>query len=53
MTDDMVGRALDGLAMLLRVMFIGLCISVPLAIWKLIDIIIWIYHHIRISIETI
>lgn len=28
-----------------------LIISVPLAIWKLIDIAIWIYNHVQVSVK--
>jgi hypothetical protein len=31
-------------------LFITIIISVPLAVWKLIDILVWIYNHVNISI---
>jgi len=34
----------DGLGELLKGMFILLCISVPLGLWKMVDIIIWLCH---------
>jgi len=35
---------------LFKVVFYLLCVSVPLAAWKLIEIIIWLIKHISISI---
>ena len=32
-------------------MFILLCITVPLGIWKLIDIIIWLCHHVNVVVN--
>ncbi len=32
-------------------MALGLLIILPLGIWKLIEIIIWVFNHIRISIN--
>jgi hypothetical protein len=30
--------------------FILLCIFVPLGLWKLVDIVIWLYKHVSITI---
>ena len=35
----------------LELLFKILIISVPLAIWKLIDIAIWIYNHIQVTVK--
>jgi len=42
--SDAFGSVVDG-------MIIVLCISVPLGIWKLIDIIIWLIKHFRVTIQ--
>ena len=39
----------DGIVGAIKVLFITVCISVPLAIWKMIDIIIWICKHLSID----
>lgn len=39
----------DGIGSLINGLFIISVISVPLAIWKAVEIIIWLYHHISIS----
>lgn len=36
----------DGIGTLLLGMLIIIIVSVPLGIWKLIDIIIWLYKHV-------
>lgn len=41
-----IGQALESL---FRAAAIALCISVPLAIWKAVDIAIWLFTHVRIS----
>lgn len=39
---EVIGAAIKiGLALLV--------VSVPLAIWKLVDIAVWVYNHVRIS----
>jgi len=40
MFDD-IGKCLDGIVLIL-------IISVPLGIWKLVEIVIWLFHHIKI-----
>lgn len=40
----------DAVCGLLRLLTITILISVPLAIWKLIDIIIWICHHVKVGL---
>lgn len=37
---------IEGLALMFLVMAV---ITVPLAIWKLVDIAMWCFHHINIS----
>ncbi len=33
----------------LRVMFVMLCFSVPLGIWKLAEILYWLFTHVKVS----
>lgn len=40
----------QGFGEAIQLMFIILLLSVPLGLWKLIEIIIWIVQHIRIGI---
>lgn len=48
----MVGPGMfDGLAKLLKGLFVISLIFVPLGLWKLIEIIIWICGHFHISIN--
>lgn len=35
----------------LELVFKILIISVPLAIWKLIEIAIWVYDHVQVSVK--
>lgn len=43
-----IGEALDQLfASMIWVLFI----SIPLAIWKIIDIIVWVWNHVSIGIK--
>lgn len=39
----------DGLAQLVKAVGVILVVSVPLGIWKLVDIIVWLAHHVRVS----
>jgi len=39
----------DGIGDALTIMFVMLCISVPLGIWKMIDIIIWLCRHVSVN----
>jgi hypothetical protein len=41
----------DAVAKSFCVMLGLIVIFVPLGIWKLIDIIIWLYHHVSIGIK--
>lgn len=43
-----IGNAIDALWKLLLFLII---FALPLAIWKLVEIIIWIYNHISFSIK--
>ncbi len=42
-----IGDAIGGF---MAAMVLLLCVSVPLGLWKLIEIIIWICHHVSISL---
>ena len=44
------GPAVDGLVDLFNAMAIALCIFVLLGIWKLVEILIWCWNNINISI---
>jgi hypothetical protein len=48
MSYDRVGDAVVGT---METGFILLCIAVPLAIWKLVDIVIWLWRHIEIGVK--
>ena len=39
----------DGIGTFISAMMIALCISVPLGLWKLVEIIIWITKHVKIT----
>jgi hypothetical protein len=41
----------EGLGKILKASFIIMCITVPLAAWKLIDIAIWLFNHIEIGVK--
>lgn len=41
----------EGLGQVLKIGSLILCVSVPLGIWKLVDIIIWLCHHISIGLH--
>lgn len=47
----MYGNIGEGLASLVIYGGICLAVSVPLAIWKLVEIGIWCYNHIEIGIK--
>lgn len=40
----------NGLGTFLNTVLVIIAISVPLAIWKLIDIIIWIFNNVKIQV---
>lgn len=46
-----MGNIGDGIDLVFRLMFYGLIVSVPLAIWKLVDVVIWIFANIEIGIK--
>lgn len=46
-----IKEAIDSLASLMAIMTICLIIFVPLGLWKLIEIIIWLYHHVHLGIK--
>ena len=41
----------DAICNLFIAIVILLLISIPLAVWKLIDIVIWLYKHITITLQ--
>ena len=40
-----------GIEQLFMIMFVALCISVPLGVWKLVEVIIWVFKHVSITID--
>ncbi len=40
-----------GLSELFITMFILCCVTVPLGIWKIVDIVIWIIKHVNVSLN--
>ncbi len=43
-------RAGDAAVILFKFMFVLLCLFVPLGLWKLIDIAIWLYNNIHVQV---
>ncbi len=39
----------DGIGNLITIMIFALCIAIPLAIWKLVEIAIWLWNHVSIT----
>ena len=39
----------DGITALFRFMIFSLIVLLPLALWKLIDIVVWLFQHVRIG----
>jgi hypothetical protein len=39
----------DGIMGLLMAALVTVCIAVPLAVWKLIDIVIWVFSHFEVT----
>lgn len=44
-------RMFDGLDALFKFVAVLLIIFIPVGIWKLIDIIIWMWNHIHITVK--
>ena len=42
---------MEGLDTLMNIMLVGLIIFVPLGMWKLIEIIIWLFYHVGVFIK--
>ncbi len=47
----MDGRAFDGLATAFKVLIWTCAISVPLGLWKMVDLIVWFSHHINVNVH--
>ncbi len=41
----------SGLEDIFKYMFILLCVSVPLGIWKLVEIVVWLIHHVHVWVS--
>lgn len=39
----------DGIGVFINVALVALAISIPLAVWKLVDLVWWAFHHVHIS----
>jgi hypothetical protein len=39
----------DAIQALITMIIVLLAVAVPLALWKLIDIVIWLYNHIGVT----
>jgi hypothetical protein len=44
MSDD---YGMGAWAALTRILFVTCCVSVPLGLWKLVEIVIWVARHLR------
>lgn len=42
---------MEGIPDLFTPMIVLLAITIPLGLWKLIDIIVWLWHHVHIAIN--
>lgn len=40
-----------GIDTLMNIMLIGLIIFVPLGMWKLVEVCIWLFHHVGVFIK--
>jgi len=49
MDGSYYSRIFDGIAGMVRAMAIALIIFVPLGIWKLVEILIWLFKHVSVS----
>jgi len=43
-----MGNAFD---VLIKMFYFSIFFAIPLAIWKVVDIIIWIIHHVNINVN--
>lgn len=41
----------DGIGKALTILFVVVCISVPFAIWKLVEIVVWLWRHVSIVVK--
>ena len=46
MTGSDFGGAFAGLAF----MFFGACLLIPFGLWKLVEVVVWLFKHINISV---
>lgn len=46
----MIRAVVDSISNLISTLFFLVVVFVPLGLWKMVDIIIWIYQHIRIGL---
>jgi len=46
----MLEDAFKGVGEAIATGFILLCIFVPLGLWKLVDIVLWLFQHVKINI---
>jgi len=47
----MDSSAFSGLGKMLTVMMVLLVLFIPLGVWKLVEIIIWLFKHIKVDLQ--
>lgn len=47
----MIRGAFDGIAEAMATMFVLCLVFVPLGLWKLIEIVLWLFSHVDIGIK--
>ena len=45
---DKIGIAIEGA---LKVMFVALCVFIPLGLWKLVEIVIWLIKNVDVVVR--
>jgi len=50
MAADYLSAAFDSLARCVGIGIILLCIFVPLGLWKLVELVIWLFENVNITI---
>lgn len=49
--DNMFSGVFEGIEFLIKILAVLCIIFVPLGIWKLVDIGIWLYHHVHVHMS--
>lgn len=45
----MDSRMFDGIGTLITMLFVVCCVFVPFGLWKLIEIVAWLFRHVTIA----